>query len=101
MCPDEPVRVSQDPRSAAPGTENELELRLVNYLISCLERRLGDRGGKRHEPGWEPRQNVVLGVLGSVIVQSDVLSQAGSETHGETSANEQDVAVPDDADLPS
>jgi hypothetical protein len=91
------------PTEAASSAKSEAQVEVINYLISCLETRLGDRGGKRHEPGWEPRQHVVLGVLESTIVhQSDIPSQPEGETHSEpTTAKEEDLAFPDDANLPS
>lgn len=55
--------------------ENYLEFNFVKHLSEILEIRLADRGGERHNPGWEPRQNVVLGVLESHIIQSDLGSE--------------------------
>ncbi|MCK5130541.1 MAG: hypothetical protein KAR40_00130 [Candidatus Sabulitectum sp.] len=47
-----------------------LEQLIVEKLIHRLEQRLADRGGDTHPPGWEPKQNVVLGVLDPVFAVS-------------------------------
>ena len=44
---------------------NADEVIVIRHLIGRLENLLADRQGDRHEPLWEPRQNVVLGVLES------------------------------------
>ncbi len=61
-------------------TTNEREQAVVAYLGRRLESRLADRGGARHAPGWEPKQNVVVGVLGArfVEVEPDKEGDAGN-----------------------
>ena len=73
---------------------NARELRVVDWLGKRLERRLADRGGGRHEPGWEPRQNVVVGVLEPVIATPD----GGTPTSG---AESDALLVPEVESLPS
>ncbi|MBO3084099.1 helicase-related protein [Cellulomonas fengjieae] len=53
------------PPSAPPGAplKNQREGAIVDWLIGRIGDRLGDRSGQRHAPPWEPKQNVVLGVL--------------------------------------
>ncbi len=43
------------------------ELRLVTETASEVKELLTDREGGRHAPPWEPRQNVVVGVLPSTV----------------------------------
>jgi hypothetical protein len=45
------------------------EVRVVEHFVEVLGDRLADRSGGRHEPGWNPRQNVVVGVLEPRFVQ--------------------------------
>lgn len=42
---------------------NRREASVVDWLIDRLAIKLGDRAGGRHAPPWEPKQNVLLGVL--------------------------------------
>ena len=46
---------------------NSNELELVNSLACEVKNLLTDRGGERHPPPWEPRQNVVVGVLPATV----------------------------------
>jgi hypothetical protein len=60
-------RTSSAPASATP--RNRREAAVVDWLIGRLANRLADRSGERHEPPWEPRQNVLLGVLEPTRIQ--------------------------------
>ena len=46
---------------------NGSELAFVNHLASEVRDLLTDRKGERHAPPWEPRQNVVVGVLPATV----------------------------------
>lgn len=48
---------------------NRRESAVVDWLIDRLAIRVADRTGGRHAPPWEPRQNVLLGVLEPICVQ--------------------------------
>lgn len=74
--------------------EKRVESAVVDYLVHRLERRLADRGGGRHDPGWEPRQNVVLGVLEPVIA-------GASEQSGEVEEETEQLLVTETEPLPS
>jgi hypothetical protein len=57
---------------SAPVTaskRNRRETTVVDWLIDRLAIRLADRAAERHPPPWEPRQNVLLGVLEPTRVQ--------------------------------
>ncbi|MEV4580273.1 helicase-related protein [Nonomuraea jabiensis] len=43
--------------------ENRRESILTSLLIDRLAERLADRNGERHPPPWDPKRNVLLGVL--------------------------------------
>lgn len=55
--------------SDAASARNRREVAVVNWLIDRLAIRLADRGGGLHRPPWEPRQQVLLGVLEPTRVQ--------------------------------
>ena len=75
-------------------SERNVESAVVDYLVHRLERRLADRGGGRHDPGWDPRQNVVLGVLEPVIAGT-------SEQSGEVEETTEQLLVTQTQPLPS
>ena len=62
---------------------NHDEVQVVERLIDGLEERLADRSGGRHEPGWNPRQNVVVGVLEPRFVKPTRPPKEGDEQDGE------------------
>lgn len=68
---------------------NRREAAVVDLLIDRLARRLADRGGIRHAPPWEPKQNVLLGVLEPIWVRPPEVTTgedaAGPGDAGETS----------------
>ena len=49
---------------------NYREGAVVDWLIDRIGNRLGDRSGGRHAPPWEPKHEVVLGVLEPIRVLS-------------------------------
>ena len=55
------------PANASP--RNRRESAIVDLLIDRLADRLADRSGVRHPPPWEPKQNVLLGVLEPIWVR--------------------------------
>ncbi|WP_299450968.1 helicase-related protein [uncultured Serinicoccus sp.] len=77
---------------------NRREAGVVDWLIDRLALRLADRTDIRHSPPWEPRANVLLGVLEPIWVQPPPVAkngdtaaeEAGPESGGETA--EQDAA---------
>lgn len=66
------------------------ELKLVNAVATEIKHLLTDREGHRHAPPWEPRQNVVIGVLPSTVAPPPPLATSHSDADG----NDQ----PEDAD---
>jgi hypothetical protein len=57
---------------SAPATasaRNRREAAVVDWLIDRLAIRLGDRSGARHAPPWEPKQNVLIGVLDPIRIR--------------------------------
>ena len=59
----------RQPSASVTATDrNRREAATVDWLIDRLAVRLGDRNGGRHAPPWEPRQEVLLGVLEPVRV---------------------------------
>lgn len=75
--------------------DNRNELAVVEHLASCLEHRLADRGGSRHAPGWEPKQNVVLGVLEPRLLRTKTDDGDASRTSTEAQAPEDDLGEGD------
>lgn len=71
---------------SAPGTasaRNRRESAVVDWLIDRLADRLGDRSGQRHAPPWEPKQNVLLGVLDPIRIRPPKTDDSGSDKDGE------------------
>jgi hypothetical protein len=64
-----PARRSPSAPTSA-SKRNRRESAVVDWLIDRLAVRLGDRTCERHGPPWEPRQNVLLGVLEPTRVQA-------------------------------
>lgn len=58
---------------------NRREAGVVDWLIDRLALRLADRTAIRHRPPWEPRANVLLGVLEPIWVQPPQSSKAIGE----------------------
>lgn len=66
--------------SSTESSSDHGELRLVNDVAAEIKHLLTDRGGDRHAPPWEPRQNVVIGVLPSTVAPpSPVATSNGDE----------------------
>ena len=68
------ITLTSAPRRApsAPATasgRNRREAGVVDWLVARLANRLADRDGARHAPPWEPKQNVLLGVLEPIWVK--------------------------------
>ena len=81
---------------SAAGSEQtnqqHTELELVSALADEVEQLLTDRGGDRHAPPWEPKQNVVVGVLRATVAPPPPV--VGSN-------DEQDDFQPEEEDLAS
>lgn len=75
-------RTASAPANAS--SRNRREAGIVDGLIDRLAQRLADRGGDRHSPPWEPRANVLLGVLDPIWVQSQPIADRaeGTELEG-------------------
>ena len=74
-----------------PGSNRDNdELQLVNAVATAVTHLLTDRGGERHAPPWEPRQNVVVGVLPSTVAPPPPVATDNSDENG--------TDVPDDTD---
>jgi len=60
---------------------------VVDWLVDRLAIRLADRASGRHSPPWEPRANVLLGVLepiwvqGPPVLKGDADAASATETH--------------------
>ncbi|WP_109507088.1 helicase-related protein [Nocardioides speluncae] len=65
--PDTARRAPSAPTDASP--RNRSEAAVTDWLIDRLAARLADRVGQRHAPPWEPRQNVLVGVLEPIRVR--------------------------------
>jgi hypothetical protein len=99
-------------RSSAPDNasrRNRRESAVVDLLIDRLAERLADRSGVRHAPPWEPKQNVLLGVLEPIWVRppavttgEDAAGNGESGEAGETSATaEAEQATTPAGEIPS
>ena len=84
------------------------ELELVDALADEVKKLLTDRGGERHVPPWEPRQNVVVGVLPATVAPPPPVAGSNDEQDdhppGEadaTSASVDDLLSGADLSLPS
>ena len=69
-------RAPSAPMNATLG--NRRESGVVDWLIDRLALRLADRTDVRHGPPWEPRANVLLGVLEPIWVQSPPVAEDGA-----------------------
>jgi hypothetical protein len=58
---------------------NQREGAVVDWLIDRVGNRLGDRSGGRHAPPWEPKLEVVLGVLEPIHVVPTPSSDIGKD----------------------
>ena len=68
---------------------NRRESAVVDLLIDRLADRLADRGGARHAPPWEPKQNVLLGVLEPIWVRPPAVASGEDTAEDDTGeANE-------------
>jgi hypothetical protein len=77
-------------RPSAPenaSLRNRRESAVVDLLIDRLADRLADRSGARHAPPWEPKQNVLLGVLEPIWVRPPAVA-SGGDTADDDSADE-------------
>ena len=88
---------SSTPGSAASGPShtNERERKVVDWLIHRVSDRLADRGGQEHPPPWEPKRNVLLGVLEPVRVPVTPPTDAAEADN--TADGPDDDAKPDPA----
>ena len=55
------------------------ELQLVNAVTTEVMHLLTDRDGERHSPPWEPRQNVVVGVLPATVAPPPPVAASASD----------------------
>lgn len=62
---------------------NRREAGVVDWLIDRLALRLADRTDVRHSPPWEPRANVLLGVLEPIWVQPPPVANGDSDGEGD------------------
>lgn len=58
---------------------NRREASVVDWLVDRLALRLADRTDVRHSPPWEPRANVLLGVLEPIWVQPPPVMKNGAD----------------------
>lgn len=65
--------------AGSPGSNPDDELQLVNDIASDVTHLLTDRNGERHPPPWEPRQNVVVGVLPSTVAPPPPVATDGDD----------------------
>lgn len=79
---------------------NRREAGVVDWLIERLGVRLADRDGGRHAPPWEPKQNVLLGVLEPTRMLTPPVQEDG-EPADEATAVEVTEPVPSTADVPA
>ena len=88
------------PDNASP--RNRRESAVVDLLIDRLADRLGDRSGVRHAPPWEPKQNVLLGVLEPIWVHPPAVTAGeNSAENGDSDAGEtSDTAETEKATTP-
>ena len=78
--------------SGSERTSQHAELELVGALADEVKKLLTDRGGERHPPPWEPKQNVVVGVLRATVAPPPPVAD---------SDDEQDDYQPEEADATS
>ena len=104
------TRASRNTPSAPTeaSDRNHRESGVVDWLIERLANRLADRDATRHAPPWEPKQNVLLGVLEPIWVTPPAVSTGedsvavGDEGAGETSATaEKEPATTPIGEIPS
>lgn len=77
------------------SARNRREAATVDWLIDRLAMRLGDRQGGRHAAPWEPKQEVLLGVLEPIRVIEPPVAEA--DRPGESS----DGTVPEPPSTPA
>lgn len=65
--------------TSTESSSEHSELRLVNDVATEIKRLLTDREGDRHPPPWEPRQNVVIGVLPSTVAPPPPVATTNSD----------------------
>lgn len=75
--------------AAQLGSNSDDELQLVNDVATEVTHLLTDRNGERHPPPWEPRQNVVVGVLPSTVAPPSPVA---------TDDSDENDSVPEDGD---
>ena len=91
------------------GTNSDCtELELVDSLADEVRELLTDRGGERHVPPWEPKQNVVVGVLPATVAppppvagSNDEEDEHPLEEADATAASVDDLLAGADLSLPS
>ena len=69
--------------SSTESSSDHGELRLVNDVATEIKHLLTDREGDRHAPPWEPRQNVVIGVLPSTVAPPPPVATSNSDEDGD------------------
>ena len=74
------------------------ELDLVTSMAGEVQNLLADRAGDRHPPPWEPRQNVVVGVLPATVSPPPLITD-DNEGDEDTSIEEADTTSASIADL--
>lgn len=92
-----------------PSKRNRRERHVVEWLTTRIGNRLADRNGAIHPPPWEPRSNVVIGVLEPIRLPAPAPAEAGTDAEASDGADEvsagEPVAytlqVPDGTEVPS
>lgn len=89
-------------------SQQHAELELVGSLADEVKKLLTDRGGERHPPPWEPKQNVVVGVLRATVAPPPPVADSDGEQddyqpeeEDATSASVDDLLSGADETLPS
>lgn len=76
------------------AARNRREAATVDWLIDRLAVRLGDRDGGRHAPPWEPKQEVLLGVLEPERVTAPPVTDSDTPGEGDAAAKMDTPAAP-------
>lgn len=76
------------------AARNRREAATVDWLIDRLAVRLGDRDGGRHAPPWEPKQEVLLGVLEPERVTAPPVTDSDTPGEGDPTAQPDTPAAP-------
>ncbi|MBB4854036.1 hypothetical protein HNP40_001416 [Mycobacteroides chelonae] len=94
-------RIPSAPTDAS--LKNRREASVVDWLIDRLSVRLADRTDIRHSPPWEPKHNVLLGVLEPIWVKPAPFAKDGttSEDSADPDASSDSAQHPERVDVPA